>query len=102
MIPEDLQSVDGHVTDVAHVDAIFLLNGTGFLCVALTVLKLAWWTRIASNSQRFTCLCLWNAGIKGVHLHAWLCNIINVTKMPTGKGCNEAGMRVDLVLAVQT
>jgi hypothetical protein len=31
---------------------------TGFLCLALTVLELALWTRLALNSQRSACLCV--------------------------------------------
>ena len=42
-----------------------------FLYIALTVLKLALWIRLASNLQRSTCLCLLSAGIKSVHHHAW-------------------------------
>jgi hypothetical protein len=42
---------------------------TGFLCGALAVLELTLQTRLASNSQRFTCLCLSSAGIKGVCHH---------------------------------
>lgn len=37
----------------------------GLLCVALAVLKLALWTRLALNSPRSMCLCLVSAGIKG-------------------------------------
>jgi hypothetical protein len=43
--------------------------GTGFLCIALAVLKLALQIRLASNSQRSTCLCLPSAGTKGVQHH---------------------------------
>lgn len=42
---------------------------TGSLYEALTVLELAIETRLATNSQRFICLCLPSAEIKGVHYH---------------------------------
>ena len=40
-----------------------------FLCVTLAVLDRALQTRLAWNSQRFACLCLPWAGIKGMHHH---------------------------------
>jgi hypothetical protein len=33
----------------------------------LAVLELTMWTKLSLNSQRSSCLCLWNAGIKGVY-----------------------------------
>ena len=43
---------------------------TGFpLCAALAVVENKLWTRLASNSQRPTYLCLLSAGIKGVRHH---------------------------------
>ena len=42
---------------------------TGSLCVALAVLD-ALQARLVLNSQRSTCLCLPNVGIKGVHQHS--------------------------------
>lgn len=39
------------------------------LCLSL---KLTVKTRLASESQRFTCLCLLSSGIKGVGHYAWL------------------------------
>ena len=50
-----------------------LLFETGFLCVALAILELTLQTRLASNSERLTCLCLPSPEIKGVHHHhlAW-------------------------------
>ena len=39
--------------------------------VALAILELTEWTRLASNSPRAACLCLLSAGIKGVPHHAW-------------------------------
>lgn len=53
--------------DVSIVLFLFVL-GTGFLCVALTVLEL-----ILQTSQRFTCLCLLGVVIRiapPVHLLA--------------------------------
>lgn len=44
-----------------------------FISVALAVLEPALKTRLASNSQRSTCLCLLNAGIKGL-CHHYLAN----------------------------
>jgi hypothetical protein len=40
---------------------------TVFLCVALAVLKLSLWSRLALNSQRSACFCCLDAWIKGVH-----------------------------------
>ena len=42
---------------------------TGLHCIALGVLELTLWTRVALNSQRSTCLCLLSVVIKGVHHH---------------------------------
>lgn len=43
------------------------------LYTALAVLELALKTWLASNSQRYNCLCLPRAGIKGVRgCHLWL------------------------------
>jgi hypothetical protein len=39
---------------------------TGFLCIALTVLEFLSWPR----TQKFACLCLPSAGIKGVLHHS--------------------------------
>jgi hypothetical protein len=47
----------------------FCFFGTRLLCVALAVLELALQSRLASNSQRSSCLCLLSARIKGVHHH---------------------------------
>ncbi|EDL34492.1 mCG1042165, partial [Mus musculus] len=41
--------------------------------VSLIGLELALKTKEASNSQRFICLCVPSAGIKGVHRYAWFC-----------------------------
>jgi hypothetical protein len=38
----------------------------GFLCVALVVLELALYSRLASNLQRSACLCLLSTDVKGV------------------------------------
>jgi hypothetical protein len=46
---------------------------TGLLCVALAVLYLALWTRLALNTQRSTASFL-SASIKGIHHHC-LANI---------------------------
>lgn len=43
---------------------------TGFLCVSLAVLELILYTRLTSNSRKFTCLYLPCAGIKGMTLQA--------------------------------
>jgi hypothetical protein len=43
----------------------FLFFEIGFLCVALAVLELTLWTRLASNMQKFDWLCF-SAGIKGM------------------------------------
>jgi hypothetical protein len=48
---------------------LLLFLETWFLYAALAVLKMALQTRLASNSQRSTCLCLPSAGIKGFHHH---------------------------------
>jgi hypothetical protein len=53
-----------------------------FLCVMLAVLELALQTRLALNSQRFTSLCLWGAGIKGVRYHAWFFSLLVVLFSP--------------------
>ena len=45
---------------------VCLFVETGFLCTALAVLEIAPQTRLTSNSQRSTCLCLPSAGIKGL------------------------------------
>jgi hypothetical protein len=45
---------------------------TVYLCIiALAVLQLALQTRLVSNAQRSTCLCLLSARIKGVHHYVW-------------------------------
>jgi hypothetical protein len=41
----------------------------GFLCVALAVLELDLYTRLALNSERSTCLCLLSSEVKGVQHH---------------------------------
>ncbi|KAM7337089.1 hypothetical protein ACRRTK_003208 [Alexandromys fortis] len=41
----------------------------GSFCIAMAVLKLTMWTRLALNSQRPTCLSLLSTGIKGVCHH---------------------------------
>ena len=46
---------------------IFGFPGTWF--VVLAVLELALQTRLASNPQRYACLCLPSIEIKGVHHH---------------------------------
>lgn len=40
--------------------------------VDLIVLELAMQTNLVLNSQRFSCLCLPNAGVKGLCYHVWL------------------------------
>jgi hypothetical protein len=47
----------------------FVYFETGFLCVALAVPELSLWTRLASNSQRSTYLCLPSAGVEVMCLH---------------------------------
>lgn len=50
---------------------------TEYLCVVLTALELALYTRLVSNSQRSTCLSLPSAGIKGMchHCLASICRL---------------------------
>jgi hypothetical protein len=55
---------------------------TGFLCVALAVLELTLWTRLASNSE-IAYLCLPSAGIKGVRHHHPARNIPSLKKLPS-------------------
>ena len=56
--------------DASECCCCCLFFETGFLCVALEpVLELTLKTRLTSNSQRSACLCLSNAGIKGLHHH---------------------------------
>lgn len=40
--------------------------------VILSVLKLTMYIRLASDSKRYSCLCLASPGTKGVQHHAWL------------------------------
>lgn len=54
----------------------------GLLCVALAVLKLALWTRLALNSPRSICLCLVSAGIKGRPHHRLLYTSFYLTIRP--------------------
>jgi hypothetical protein len=49
---------------------------TEFCDVALDVLELTLKTRLTSNSQRSSCLCLLSAGIKGVHYHHLALNFL--------------------------
>jgi hypothetical protein len=51
---------------------IFVCLETGSHYVAVAVLELSMWTRLASNSQRSICLRLLSAGIKRVHHYAQL------------------------------
>ena len=48
---------------------LFLFFETGFLCVALAVLKLTLCRPGWPLTQKSACLCLPSAGIKGVHHH---------------------------------
>ena len=51
---------------------------TGFLCIALAVLELILWTRLASNSE--ICLPLLpSCWIKGVRHIAWLTELLRAT-----------------------
>jgi hypothetical protein len=50
---------------------LFILR-VGSFYVALAVLELFMQTRMALNSQTYTCLCFPSAGIKGMHYYAWL------------------------------
>jgi hypothetical protein len=47
----------------------FCFFETGFLCVALAVLQLTLYRPGWLRTQKFTCLCLPSAGIKGVRRH---------------------------------
>jgi hypothetical protein len=50
-----------------HLSSIYIWSfETEFLCVALAVLELTTYTRLALNSQNSPCLWFLNAGIKGV------------------------------------
>lgn len=49
-----------------------ILFETESLFVALVILVLAVWTRLASDSERSSCLCLLSARIKGVRHHHYL------------------------------
>lgn len=68
---------------------------TGLLCVALAVLKLALWTRLALNSPRSICLCLVSAGIKGrphhhlssLHLFLFDYQTLLAWRIPHATGC---------------
>ena len=57
------------VVVVVVVVVIVVVVETGFLCVALAVLKLILQTMLTLNSQRSPCLCLLSTGIKGIHHH---------------------------------
>lgn len=60
------------VTVIQHALPCFLPK-TMILCITtLAVLELSSLTRMAFNSQRSTCLCLWSAAIKDVHHHTQL------------------------------
>lgn len=62
-----------HRTKVSHFSFLFFSSQffkTGFLCVTLTILKLALYTKPASNTYSSTCLCRPNAGTEGMHHHA--------------------------------
>jgi hypothetical protein len=61
---------------------VFWFFETGFLCVALAVLELTLWTRLASNSE-IAYLCLPSAGIKGVRHHHPARNIPSLKKLPS-------------------
>lgn len=52
---------------------LFWFFKSGFLYVTLAILELTLYVRLASNSQKSSCLCLPSAGIKVVqrHLLAW-------------------------------
>jgi hypothetical protein len=47
----------------------FLFFETGFLCVAQAVLEHTMWTRLTSNSQRSSCLCLPSAETVDLNHH---------------------------------
>jgi hypothetical protein len=49
--------------------SFFFFFETRFLCVALAVLKLALYTRLAWNSHRSIYVCLMSTGIKGESYH---------------------------------
>jgi hypothetical protein len=51
---------------------------TRFFCVALMVLQVTLWTRLALSSQRSACVCLLSADMKGVHTTAWLYPLVSV------------------------
>ena len=58
------------VVVVVVVVVIVVVVETGFLCVALAVLKLILQTMLTLNSQRSPCLCLPSVGIEVIHTHA--------------------------------
>lgn len=51
------------------------------LCVALAVLGLTMYTRLALNVQRLTCLCFLSDGTKGVCHHDWQVLLLTKTLM---------------------
>ena len=55
------------VTMICLFVLLLELFETRFLCVVLTILELALWTKLVSNSQRSTYLCLPSARIKGIY-----------------------------------
>ena len=59
-----------HHTVFACVFILFACIEMGSYYVALAVLELTLYTRLATNSQRSTCLCLPSAGIKAVCHHS--------------------------------
>jgi hypothetical protein len=59
-----------NVIEIPEMDNCFFVFEIGFLCIALTVLKLAHrpgWLQ----TQRSACLYLLSVGIKGVHHPSW-------------------------------
>ena len=56
---------------VGFVFCFFFLR-QGFSVGSLALLEFALLKRLASNSQRSTCVCLLSAGVRDVLRHAWL------------------------------
>jgi hypothetical protein len=64
---------EGHESgDLWFVSLLFVfVSETESHCVTLSVLELLMQAKLASNSQKATCLCLLSAGIIGMHHYTW-------------------------------
>jgi hypothetical protein len=72
----------------------------GLSNVVLAVLKLTMKTRLASNSQRSTCLCLRTAGTKGIHHYTWLNLFFKKRKHTKTESPSRAWWRTPLIPAL--